>query len=137
MLLELPDTLSVLQVSPFAGDVLTGSDAPNAVWHILGQSNDGTELCRTEAITCANEAGQALFRLTQRARVFNLAYQDAFDRTNANEAEAFIDRLAELMWEAIERDGDVPDDPEAYADLADDHPIDALRTGFLEAAGIL
>lgn len=137
MLLELPDNLSVLQISPYAGDVLTGSDAPNAVWYILGQSNDGTELCRTAGIICPNEAGQALFRLTQRARINGLSYHDAFERTSAKEAEAFGSRLAELMWEAIERDGNVPDDPEAYANLADHHPIDALRTGFLEAAGII
>lgn len=137
MLLELPDTLSVLQISPFAGGALTGSDAPNAVWHILGQTNDGTELCRSAGISCPHEAGLALFRLAQRRPGLGLAYHDAFDRTCARDAETFCNRLAEVMWEAIERDGNVADDPEAYADLADDHPIDALRTGFLEAAGMI
>lgn len=137
MLIDLPANLAVLQISPYAGDRLTGSDAPNAIWHILGQANDGTELFRTAGITCPTQAGLELARLTQRAAIHGLAYHDAFDRTTAPEAEAFGDRLAEVMWDAIDREGDVPDHPEDYAKLADGHPIDALRNSFLEAAGIL
>lgn len=136
MIINLPDNLSVLQISPFAGDVLTESDAPNAMWHILGQARDGTELFRSTGMRCPNIAGLELHRITTRAIISSLVYHDAFDRTNAAEAESFGDRLAEVMWNAISRAGDISDHPEEYARLADGHPICELRTGFLEAAGI-
>lgn len=136
MLIELPEDVSVLQISPFKGDTLTGGEASGAKWHILGQSNDGTQLFRSAQITCPNAAGVELYRLSKRVAATTFVYHDAFDRANAADAASFGDRMAEILWDSIEREGDIPDEPEQYGKLADNHPLDELRTGFLEAADI-
>lgn len=126
MSIELTKNLTVLQISPFAQGDLTVGSSPNAVWQISGCANDGSELFRV-TVDCPHEAGQELHKLAAQADNAGLVYHDACDRSYVVTPEDFGDTLAEVMWDTIDREEDVPDSPADYAPLADDHPIDALR----------
>ena len=116
--------------------------APGILWIVSGVDAEGTALSTFETCNEPELAGIAAFERFTLARAAgmpcNLRYADAEFAAYAEEPEAFADRLAELVWDHIDMecpDG-APDDPESYGMVADDHPLDQLRSAFMEAAGI-
>lgn len=137
MFIELPETTAILRISPYLEGGLSDGATAGVEWHIAALNGQGRELYRSEGIPCPSRAGAELHALWVSAGSCGLIYHDAIDRVMDGGAEGFGDRLAEVLWDAIDRDTHIPDDPEHYAPLADGHPIDALRFAFLEAASII
>lgn len=129
------------RISPVIGIVLASPVASNVSWRVVGVDEEGHECGPSSEHDCPLDAGVFLFGAyeSQKTESTGLAlrYADIEATAVDTTASGFGDRLAEVMWDHIEAHEDLPDHPEDYGHSADDHPLDALRSGFLTAADIL
>ncbi|WP_276862296.1 MULTISPECIES: hypothetical protein [Haematobacter] len=117
--------------------------SPNVIWIVAGVDAEGTIITTFEACPEPELAGVAAYERYMTSQAAGLpcylCYVDAEFDARADQPEAFADRLGELVWDHIdlEHPEGAPDAPEAYGPVADDHPLDHLRSAFMEAAGII
>ncbi len=130
-----------LRVSPCKGNVFADSLYSPETWRIACLDKDGIECVPPFDHRCPEVAGATLYRLYRVQLLLgystSLRYADRESTAEDTTAAGFADRLAEVMWDHIEANEALPDHPEDYGPKADEHPIDALRTGFMTAAGII
>ncbi|MBT9386875.1 hypothetical protein KM176_23735 [Pseudooceanicola sp. CBS1P-1] len=126
-----------LLIRPMSDGALA-SLAAVATWEISGLDDKGETTFVFAKHRCGAAAGAELASLFLAAgATCTLVYRDATETVSATGADAFADRLAEVMWDDIEASEDQTDPPDARAACADGHPVDDLRFGFLEAARLI
>lgn len=129
--------IAYLRIAPLADGGLAYGDRDDVQWLITGYDKHFNEVLRGKDTRDPYTAGLILHGLYAEHGEADLIYHDAIERSVASSPDQFGDDLSTLMWSYIEQEHDLPDHPEEYVGFADGHPLDQLRTGFLEAAKII